>query len=278
MSQATASTTPATHRPWRLYDRLIAGIPDEVLVRRTCLGANWSYVEAECGMGVAMTCSGGARPGCASKATLRGRSLRELAGLAKSWNFEEATLGVAALNAWYARRELLDPLDATYDDEGEQPDGHERRADAFAQYAAKMAGRNVCVVGHFPHVERIARERGGRLTVLERNCTADIDTPDPACEYVIPEQDYLFMTGVTLTNKTMPRLLALARMSGRTHTVLVGPSVVPAAWMFDEGVECLAGSVVADPEGVRDRVERGAGMLFGDALLMFDCFAPRASA
>ena len=35
---------------------------------------------------------------------------------------------------------------------------------------------------------------------------------------------------------------------------------------------------MADPEGVRDRVERGAGMLFGDALLMFDCFAPTASA
>ena len=130
------------------------------------------------------------------------------------------------------------------------------------------------MVGHFPHVERIAKARGGILTVLERNCTDDLDTPDPACEYMISEQDYLFMTGVTFTNKTMTRLLELARMGNKPHTVLVGPSVVPSPAFFDLGVECLAGSVVVDPEGVRTLVERGSGQLFGTALLMFDCFSP----
>ncbi len=268
MSESPAA--PATHNPWRLYDALIDGIPDDVAVTRLCLGAAWTYVESESGMGVAMTCTGGGAP--TTESPLVGRPLREVAGLAKSWNWGEATLGVAALNAWYARRELLDPLGATYDDEGAQPLDHERAADAFAVYASKMPGKRVCVVGHFPHVERIARERGGVLTVLERTCTSDIDTPDPACEYLVPEQDYLFMTGVTLTNKTQPRLLELARLGGCTHTVLVGPSVVPAALMFDEGVEGLAGSVVADPDAVRALVERGRGQLFGDALLMFDCF------
>ena len=46
-----------------------------------------------------------------------------MAELAKSWCFEEATLGVAALNAYYARKELLDPLGATYDEPIELPDG-----------------------------------------------------------------------------------------------------------------------------------------------------------
>ena len=113
--------------------------------------------------------------------------------------------------------------------------------------------------------------------MLERNCTDDLDTPDPACEYIIPEQDYLFMTGVTFTNKTMTRLLELARMGNKPHTVLVGPSVVPSPVFFDLGVECLAGSVVVDPEGVRALVERGSGQLFGTALLMFDCFSPSSS-
>lgn len=268
-----ASATPAD-RPWgnrwRIYDRLIAGIPEDILVTRVCLGSAWTYVEAECGMGVSMTCRGGMRG--TGRANPVGQPLRQLASLSKSWNFEQATLGIASLNAWYSRRELLDPMGATYDDEGECPDGHERAADAFAVYARQMPGKKVCVIGHFPHVERIARERGGILTVLERNCTSSLDTPDPACEYLIPEQDYLFMTGVTFTNKTATRLLELARMSGKTHTVLVGPSVIPAACMFDEGVECLAGSVVADPEKVRALVESGAGQLFGEGLLMFDCW------
>lgn len=29
---------PATHNPWRLYDALIDGIPDDVAVTRLCLG------------------------------------------------------------------------------------------------------------------------------------------------------------------------------------------------------------------------------------------------
>ena len=93
--------------PWKLYNRLIEGIPEDIAVRDYCLGMHWSYVEVDCGMGVSFTCKGGARRAC--KQDLRGTGLREMAELAKSWCFEEATLGVAALNAYYARKELLDP-------------------------------------------------------------------------------------------------------------------------------------------------------------------------
>lgn len=41
--------------PWRLYNHLIAGIPEDIFVRDYCLGLNWSYVEADCGCGVAYT-------------------------------------------------------------------------------------------------------------------------------------------------------------------------------------------------------------------------------
>ena len=38
--------------------------------------------------------------------------------------------------------------------------------------------------------ERIAEY--ANLTVLERNCAHDLDTPDPACEYVLPGADFAF--------------------------------------------------------------------------------------
>ncbi len=53
--------------PWKLYDDLIAGVPDDVMVTDYCLGLCWSYVEAECGTGVSYTCRGGA-----TKPNLRG--------------------------------------------------------------------------------------------------------------------------------------------------------------------------------------------------------------
>jgi len=249
--------------PWNLYDELIAGVPDDVLVTDYCLGTHWSYLEAECGMGVSFTTRGGSSRN--DKRDLRGLSLREAAALAKSWCFEEASIGIAALNAWYARRELTDALGATYDEAVDLPDGTVRKIDAFELYRPEIAAKGdakVTVVGHFPHVDRIAEY--AELTVLERN-PRDGDTPDPACEYVIPEQDYLFMTGVTIINKTAPRLLALAE--GVT-TIMVGPSVVMSPVLFERGVDMLAGSVVADPEKTKFAVKTGAGQFFGEALQM----------
>ena len=250
--------------PWSLYDRLIEGVPEDVSVRDYCLGTCWSYVEADCGMGVSFTTTGGARRRGAED--LRGRSLREVAALSRSWCFEEASLGVAALNAWYSRRALLDPLGCTYDAAREVPDGTVRKMDAFEMLRPEITAAgdaSVVVVGHFPHVERI--EEYARLTVLERRCSQDNDVPDPACEYVVPSADYVFMTGVTLINKTAPRLLALARDA---KVVMVGPSVVMSPALFDEGADLLAGSVVADPEKAAFAVRNGAGQLFGEALQM----------
>lgn len=250
--------------PWKFYNHLIGGIPEDIVVRDYCLGTHWSYVEADCGMGVSFTCKGGAKR--AYTLDMRGLPLRTVAQLAKSWCFEEATLGVAAINAYYARKELLDPLGATYDEPVELPDGTIRKMDAFELYRPRIEAhprRNVTVVGHFPHVDRIAEY--ANLTVLERNCTQALDTPDPACEYVLPKTDFAFVTGVTIINKTAPRLLDLTK---NATTVFVGPSVVMSPFLFDWGVDMLAGSVVADPEKVRFAVKNGSGQFFGEALQM----------
>ena len=250
---------------WHLYDRLIEGIPEGVLVRDYALGLSWSYVEAESAMGVAYTCRGGARKATEER-DLRGRPLREMAQLAKSWHYEEATLGVAALNAWYGQPALVDALGAVYDEPVELPDGTIHKMDAFELLRPLIEATpdaKVVVIGHFPHVDRIAEY--ANLTVLERNCRTDLDTPDPACEFVLPEADFVFQTGVTLENKTAPRLLELARDA---YVTLVGPSVVMAPALFGFGVDMLAGSIVGDAERVRHAVKSGGMLRFGSALLM----------
>lgn len=269
--------TDAPDTPWRLYNHLIDGVPEGILVKDYCLGTHWSYLEAECGMGVSFTCPGGAPRRYTQD--LRGMELREVAQLAKSWCFPEATLGVAALNAWYARAELLDPLGAAYDEPIELPDGTIRKMDAFELWrprvteAEKRSGRrqNVTVVGHFPHVDRIGEYAG--LTVLERNCASPDDTPDPACEFVMPQADFAFITGVTLINKTAPRLLDLA---SDAKVIMVGPSVIMSPSLFKWGVDMLAGSIVGDPDKTRFAVKNGAGKLFGEAIQMLSLPKPQA--
>lgn len=246
---------------------MISEIPDEATVVDYCLGTAWSYLDATCGMGISYTCRGVASR--TIKDDLRGRSLKEVAELSKSWCFEEATLGIAALNAWYAQKEQIESLNPQYDPPRATPQGERHKMDAFDQYWSEMKGKKVTVVGHFPRIERIAEI--AELTVLERNCNSELDTPDPACEYIIPEQDFFFLTGVTIINKTAPRLLELSK---NATTVFVGPSVIPSPALFDWGVDMLAGSIVLDKEKTAHGVKNGTGRLFGEAIQMMKIMRP----
>ena len=240
---------------WELYKRLIAGIPEDVGVKKLMLGEQWAYVESECGVGVSMMVRGGAGASRIDRAACD-FTLRDLAALSTSWSFVEATAGVAALNAWYAAEPQVRAAGMVID-EGEN--------DGFRVYLELVAGKRVTVVGHFPLIERMGDICD--LTILERMPQPG-DIPDPACEYIIGEQDYLFTTGITLQNKTLPRLLELAREGG-AEVIMVGPSVVPAPLLFDYGVACLAGSVVLDEraERVKLAMEQGSRTsIFGAGL------------
>ena len=213
---------------WGLYKQLIAGVPEDIEVKQACLGAHWAYVESEAGLGMSMAVRGGA-PGFRLTQRANGMKLRDLASMVTSWSFLEATLGVAALNAWYSTEEVATENGMVYDVKGEN--------DGFRMYAKAIEGKKVTIVGHFPMIEKMADRC--ELTILERDPHAG-DTPDPACEYILQDQDFLFMTGITLTNKTMPRLLELG---DTCETILVGPSVVPSPVFFDYGVVSMAGSI-----------------------------------
>ena len=237
---------------WDLYKKLVAGVPEGIGVKDFLLGDHWVLVEAESGFGMALNVSGGSGP-FRLGSNVVGMELRDLAALCVSWNFREASIGVAALNAWYSTPENAAAAGMKIEEKGVN--------DAFELYQGLCAGKKVTIVGHFPLIERLADQC--ELTILERE-PHGTDVPDPGCEYIIPHQDFTFMTGVTLTNKTMPRLLALSQQGGGS-TILVGPSVVPSPVMYEFGVDCMAGSVVADPERAR------AGIAHAESFGIFKC-------
>ena len=184
---------------WSLYDRMIAQVPDDALVRQVVMGAHHCLVEAECGTGVAALHRGGAR--LRMERDWVGRPLRELTTCAKSWDFEVASVGVAALNAWHNQYERLVALGLVTDAESTDPFVF------LAPVAARMAAEKndgsrprVVVIGHFPHLAAIAEQAD--VAVLERAARADADLPDTACEYLLPDADLIVMTGMT-TNQAV---------------------------------------------------------------------------
>jgi uncharacterized protein len=240
---------------WAIYDALLAGIPEDLCITSSLLGRSWCLVQSE-GIGLAMNYRGGIGQGDV-RPPYAGRRVAEVAGLMKSWSLPDASLGVAALNSVYnspgrVAGWLNKPVNAVLS------------GAAFESLLEAMTGKNVAVVGHFPGMEAAAKRC--RLTVLERNPQED-DLPDFAAEYVLPQQDFVFITGTTLTNKTLPRLLEL---SARATTVLLGPSVPLTPLWFEWGVDILAGTVVLDQPAVwqacldgvqREIFERGAAMV-----------------
>ncbi|MEG2144663.1 MAG: DUF364 domain-containing protein, partial [Oscillospiraceae bacterium] len=176
---------------WELYDALIGGIPDSApQVTAYKCGGHWGIVEAgEYAAGAMYVDESSISP--MHPESFLGVSLHDMAGYIKSWNFAEASLGAAAINAWYNS-----PKNAMAQDIIAGKDKKERNA--FFTYKEKIAGKKVAVVGHFPFLETQFAPVCS-LSILERSPQRG-DYPDTACEYLLPQQDYVFITGVTLTN------------------------------------------------------------------------------
>jgi len=183
--------------------------------------------------------------------TIAGAPLHTAALLAaRSWGTGNATLGVAALNAWHNTDTAL----ATAFADTARWRVTRDTPNAFDALLPRLRGATVSVIGHFRDVERLA-DHCSTLHVLERRPQRG-DLPDPACEYVLPASDYVFITGATLANKTLPRLLEL---SERAYTAVIGPSVTLSPALFAAGADFLGGSVSLDPAATLRAVQEGGG-------------------
>ncbi len=228
---------------WELYDRLIEGIPETIPVRAYTLGEIWTMVQTPNHVGVAMTVNLSSRDPIL-KSDPCAVPLKDLAQCAKSWNYKEASLGVAAINAYYNQEPLL--YEKSINVGGDK--------DAFLLYGEEMQGKKVAVIGHFPFLEKQLRGKC-ELTILERNPKQG-DYPDPACEYLLYDQDYILVTGSTLVNKTLPRLLQLKNEHSRL--IMVGPSVTLSPILYEYGVDALSGMIVTDSKKAREIVGKGS--------------------
>jgi uncharacterized protein (DUF4213/DUF364 family)/nucleoside-triphosphatase THEP1 len=219
--------------PYRLYQDLARGVA-EAPARQVVIGVNWTLVEGPDGCGLAHSPSRDA-PGCRSigqAGAYAGRSLRELAALASSWNPLEAALGLAAINAHYNRRDVG----------GIPVNGLE--------LFARAPGRKL-VVGRFPELA----ERVGDVLVLEL-APGPEDLPAHAADWVFDRADSVAVTASALGNLTLPRLLELAC---HARVALIGPGTPLTPRLHAYGIAWLSGLVIEDAaQAARIVAEGGA--------------------
>ncbi len=222
---------------WGLYDAMIEGIPEDCLVKDLICGHGRVLVESELGFGFSGIVAGRTRPvTLLSKPS--GMKLKELAQCIKSWNLEEASVGQAAINAYYNAL----PVAA----ENGVPVSHVRFAedrihDPFISYQNVIRGKKVVVVGHFHYLDQLFRPVCD-LSVLEF-APQEGDYPEWAAEALLPEAEFVVITAVALVNKALPRFLKLAQGA---KVVVVGPSTPMAPMLQEFGISDLSGIVIKD--------------------------------
>ncbi len=208
----------------------------EAPAKQVIVGINWTLVEGPDGCGLAQSPAKGA-PGCRSlddAGELVGRSLRQLAAMAKAWNPFEAAIGIAAINAHYNRYDLVG--------------GNENGLDAFTGSTGTIG-----CIGRFPSLG----ERYSDVQVIEIN-PADGEYPETATEQVVASCDGLLVTSSVLINKSFPRIMNAA--GEQTETVLIGPGTPLAPALGHYGVGTLSGLVVEDVPALARMVAEGGSV------------------
>ena len=231
-----------------LYDALIDRIPSEAHVITAIRGQYQAFAEAEGGAGLASIPLPDKMPysGAAVYDAWAGRPLRDLASRIRSDDMQEAALGCAAINAWFNRRSTLESLGVTlYPPEIDL-------GDVFRTLEPECADKLVSTVGHFHGGEKL---RGMReLRVFEKDPRPG-DLPEREEDRLLPGSEVVVITGMALTNGTMPHLLELCKNAG--IVALSGPSVPMTPLWFDFGVTALFGTLCWDIPGCRRAVQTG---------------------
>ena len=113
---------------WEIYDRLIAQIPEDLIVEDCLVGLHWTLVRSLTS-GLAMTTAGEeCCSGCGAETELgsiAGMPVRKLAEQIKSWDFFKASLGMAAINSILNTQERAELVDGRKLNEQQEGDAFE---------------------------------------------------------------------------------------------------------------------------------------------------------
>lgn len=223
-----------------ILDRLIAALDVSAPVRDVRQGVfHTAVVTRHCGLAASLPRDAlrQAPPLVKDAGALLDKSAAELVRLAYSDSLLEAAIGMATLNS------LLD-----VDESGC------REVNAAELILENGRGRHVAVVGHFPFLPKV-REVARELWVVEKN-PHEGDLGEAAAARVLPQADVVALTGTSLTNHTLPDLLALCRPEA--FVILLGDSAPLSPILFDYGVDAVSGTRVADVDAALRGVSQGA--------------------
>jgi len=143
----------------------------------------------------------------------------KLASLAHSWNLTEAAIGAAAINAqlkpkYYKKVNIFKHV-----------------LNIFKKY------ENIGVVGKFPFIESMKNNENNIYIFEQKPVNGCL--PASAAEYHLPKCDLVIISGTTIVNKTLERLLEISN----GYTMVIGPTTPLSSVLFEFGADIIAGVI-----------------------------------
>jgi hypothetical protein len=202
------------------------------------VGLKYTAVEIDGKIGLAYNFCSQFSPPFKNAGTLLGKPTIELA---RSWDFTEASVGCASINASLRPKDLA-------------------KREIFAHILGISEDyEKIGVVGLFPFVEELKRR--GDVYLFERKPVAGA-LPDTAVETLLPKCDLVVISGSTFVNKTLERLLEISE----GYTLVIGPTTPLTPILFEYGADLLAGAVVKGKRALEVVSQGGGTREFGGAV------------
>lgn len=202
---------------WNFYDELCTGIPSGIRVEGCVVGKLWTVVRADGNIGIARTLGDTNVDLNALGQSVIGLHLRDVANQMKWKSTIHASIGVAAMNAFYNRADRIG-------------------ASAPPAFEGELCGKKVAVIGELPNLAANLKDCCD-LTVLPLP-----ESKELSAEYESALQgDLVFISGDALINQTLQALLA--KVGEHTKVSLAGVSVpaAPVLFAFGNPVHNLSG-------------------------------------
>jgi uncharacterized protein (DUF4213/DUF364 family) len=219
----------------RILSDIVASIREDAEIREVGLGRLFSCVVSKF-VGLSSTL-GGCEEERERQMRYKAATALELSSLAFSEDTFEASLGLSAIKS------LIEVDEAGL-------------FDINASLLITKIGRDrrVTIIGHFPFVEKLKGMAKG-LWVIERR-PKEGDYPEEMMEESLPSSDLVCISGTTLINHTLERVLSLCRRDA--FKILLGPSTPLSSVLFDYGIDVLSGILVTSEGRLLSLVREGA--------------------
>lgn len=225
-----------------IYTLLLDNARSNVKVEEVILGPLWTYCRAK-RLGIALS---HALPSNQQDRVqgFNGWTLSDLAEWINVNDPVKATIGMAAINCVLNSREL--PFGTTLEPENIPPD-----AQVLEYFLSKLKGKKVVMVGNYQGLERYTETID--LTILPCDPT-QTDRFDAHTEFDLSKADWVFITPISIINKSFARLIEL---SCHTTTVLMGTTVPWFPEIYEFGIDYLVGVEVVDSDTLRSLISNG---------------------